>query len=48
MRNPDNSTKDQSGLTRRFVRVALPAAYLLSVGITFTLALRVGIALMEG
>lgn len=48
MRNSDNFTKVISSLRHSFAKAALPTAYLLTIGISFTLALRVGIALMEG
>ncbi|EME69509.1 hypothetical protein H261_13134 [Paramagnetospirillum caucaseum] len=45
MRNSDNSTKVFSV---RLWRGAAQAAYLLAVGVSFTLALAAGITLLEG
>ncbi len=47
MRISDNSSKVIPSFSRGLVKVAVPAAYLLSVGLLFTAALRVGMALVE-
>ncbi|MDO8607327.1 MAG: hypothetical protein Q7R40_12390 [Phaeospirillum sp.] len=48
MNKADNNSVAICGIACHLIKAALPAAYLLSVGITFTMALSVGLALLEG